>query len=151
MLLKEAHLKFLNYLEVVKNKSEKTTEQYDRHLQKFISFVREKYPSHDTFQVEDITIELTEDFREYLHLSNEKKISIKTANAYMITLRSFLKFLEKKGMKSISPTSIDLIKAEPRQVEFLTQEELERLFQAPNTTKLIGFRDLAIMKMIYST
>jgi integrase/recombinase XerD len=36
-------------------------------------------------------------------------------------------------------------------VEFLTEEELERLFQVPDTTTLIGKRDLAIMQCIYST
>lgn len=69
----------------------------------------------------------------------------------MITLRSFLKYLEKQGQKSLSATSIDLIKAEPRRVEFLSEEELERLFKAPDTSTLIGMRDIAIMECIYST
>jgi len=55
----------------------------------------------------------------------------------MITLRSFLKYLEKQGEKSLSATSIDLIKADPRRVEFLSPEELERLFNTPNTDTLI--------------
>ena len=50
----------------------------------------------------------------------------------MITIRAFLKYLEKQGIKSLSPTAIDLIKAEPRQVEFLTEEELEKLFSLPD-------------------
>ena len=69
----------------------------------------------------------------------------------MITIRSFLRYLEKTGEKSLSATAIDLIKAEPRMVEFLTQEELEKLFAKPNTNTLIGKRDLAIMECIYST
>jgi site-specific recombinase XerD len=69
----------------------------------------------------------------------------------MITLRSFLKYLEKQWEKSLSATSIDLIKAEPRRVEFLSQEELERLFKSPDTSTLIGKRDLAIIMCIYST
>ena len=67
------------------------------------------------------------------------------------TLRSFLKFLEKRGEKSLSATAIDLIKAEDRQVEFLTKEELERIFEAPDPSTLIWARDLAIMETIYST
>jgi len=55
----------------------------------------------------------------------------------MITLRSFLKFLEKKGYKSLSATAIDLIKAEDRHVEFLNQEELDRLFSTPNINSII--------------
>jgi integrase/recombinase XerD len=69
----------------------------------------------------------------------------------MITIRSFLKYLEKQGQKSLSATSIDLIKAEPRRVEFLSDEELERLFKTPDTGTMIGKRDLAIMMCIYST
>jgi len=69
----------------------------------------------------------------------------------MITLRSFLKYLEKKGFKSLSATAIDLIKADERQVEFLTEEELVRLFETPDINTIIGTRDLSIMECIYST
>lgn len=150
MLQKEAHLKFLNYLEVIKNKSEKTVEQYDRHLKKFEEYIREKYNNYETFKVWDISLDIAEWFRSYLY-EKRRTISIKTANAYMITIRSFLKFLEKKWYKSLSATSIDLIKAEDRHVEFLNQEELERLFKAPDTSTLIWSRDIAIMECIYST
>lgn len=151
MLLTLAHKNFLNYLEVIKNKSEKTAEQYNRHLNKFEDYIIEnKIWKLDSFEVENITLDIAEWFRTFLH---EKKrwISIKTANAYMITLRSFLKFLEKKWIKSLSATAIDLIKAEDRHVEYLTSEEIERLFEAPNTNTIIWTRDLAIIKCIYST
>lgn len=150
MLLKEAHLKFLNYLEVIKNKSPKTVEQYDRHLKKFNEYIEEKLGQSKDFKVEDITLEIAEEFRSYLY-KKKRSISIKTANAYMITLRSFLKFLERKWIKSLSATSIDLIKQEERHVEFLTPEELERLFSTPDTNTITWTRDLAIMNCIYST
>jgi site-specific recombinase XerD len=69
----------------------------------------------------------------------------------MITLRAFLKYAQKKWIKTLAPTAIDLIKADPRHIEFLNQEELNRLFEAPDTDKIIGLRDLAIMECIYST
>jgi len=151
MLFKEAHKKFLNYLEVIKNKSPKTVEQYDRHLRKFQDFIIDWLKKDiNNFQVEEIILDIAEKFRSYLYEKN-RTISIKTANAYMITLRSFLKFLEKKWYKSMSATAIDLIKAEERHVEFLNEEELERLFNAPDTTTLIWTRDLAIMECVYST
>ena len=150
MYFYEAHQTFLNYLEVIKNKSQKTIEQYDRHLLKFEEYLEEKNIDSYKFEVEKISLDLAENFRTFLYKKN-KKISIKTANYYMITLRSFLKFLEKKWIKTLSPTSIDLIKAEPRQVEFLTKDELERLFNVVDTSTIIWTRDLAIMYMIYST
>jgi len=151
MIFNEAHLKFLNYLEVIKNKSPKTVEQYNRHLNKFEDFIQEKLKTNASkFKVENITLDIAENFRSYLYEKN-RSINIKTANAYMITLRSFLKFLEKKWYKSLSATAIDLIKAEERHVEFLNKDELKRLFEAPNTENLIWSRDLAIMECIYST
>jgi site-specific recombinase XerD len=48
----------------------------------------------------------------------------------MITLRAFLKYLEKQEINSLSPTKIDLIKDEERKIEFLTEEELKRLFES---------------------
>ncbi len=145
----KAYNNFLKYLEVIKNKSPKTIEQYDRHLKKFMDFLKENNFNIQNFQVKQISLELTDKFREFLY--SKKRISIKTANAYMISLRAFLKYLEKKQIKSLSPSSIDLIKTEQRQVEFLTKEELERLFKAPDTNTIIWTRDLAIMEMIYST
>jgi len=92
----EAHSKFLNYLEVIKNKSEKTIEQYDRHLNKFSEFLEDENIDSYEFKVEKITLQLADSFREYLYSTAKKRISVKTANAYMISLRAFLKYLEKK-------------------------------------------------------
>jgi len=150
MKFQEARDDFNNWLEVIKDKSPKTVEQYNRHLEKFSEYLEDKNIDSFTFTVEEITHKLAEWFRSYLYKWT-KKISIKTANAYMITLRSFLKYLEKQGIKTLSATSIDLIKAESRQVEFLSPEELEKLFDNPNTKTLIGKRDKAIMECIYST
>lgn len=150
MLIHKAHLKFLNYLEAIKNRSQQTIEQYDRHLDKFEEYIEKTIKNVKTFHVKEITLEISEWFRNYLYMKN-KDISIKTANGYMITLRSFLKFLEKQWLKTISATSIELVRQEERRVEFLTNEELERLFLVPDVNTIIWIRDLAIMNCIYST
>lgn len=151
MLLTDSHKDFLNYLEVIKNKSPKTVEQYNRHLNKLEEFIiYSLWKDIKKFNIKNITLDIAEKFRSYLYKKN-KNISIKTANAYMITLRSFLKFLEKKWYKSLSATSIDLIKSEDRHIEFLNENELERLFNTPKTDTIIWTRDIAIMECIYST
>jgi len=154
----QAYDKFLNWLEVIKNKSSKTIEQYDRHLKYFKKYIEKlielkqlKIKNIDDFQVENIDLDLSEWFRTYLYKKSNNNISIKTANAYMITIRSFLKYLEKIWVKTLSPTSIDLIKQEPRRVEFLTTEELDKLFNSPDLSTITWVRDLAIMECIYST
>jgi len=150
MLFSVAKEKFLNWLEVIKNRSQKTVEQYDRHLRKFEDFLQEKQKIND-IEIGKINLDLAENFRSYIYKMSKEEISLKTANAYMITIRSFLKYLEKIGEKSLSATAIDLIKAEQRRVEFLTEEELKTLFASIDTKKINGKRDLAIMKCIYST
>lgn len=151
MIFHQAHTNFLEYLEVIKNKSQNTIIQYDRHLNKFSEYLEDKDIDSNKFSVDKITLDLSEGFRTYLYKSAQKSISIKTANAYMISLRAFLKYCEKKWIKWLSPTAIDLIKADPRMVEYLTKDELERLFLAPSKETIIGIRDIAIMEMIYST
>lgn len=90
------HTSFLEYLEVIKNKSQKTIEQYNRHLTKFSEYLEDKNFDSYKFSVEKIDLKLAEGFRTYLHKTSTKNISIQTANAYMITLRAFLKYCEKQ-------------------------------------------------------
>jgi hypothetical protein len=54
-----------------------------------------KIKMQDNIDVVKIDLDLAEWFRSYIYKKSKKQISIKTANAYMITLRSFLKYLEK--------------------------------------------------------
>ena len=111
MKFHSTHTKFLEYLEVIKNKSQNTIEQYNRHLTKFSEYLEEKNIDSYDFDIEKLTLDLAEWFRTYLHKSAERSISVQTANAYMITLRAFLKYCEKHWIKALSPTAIDLIKA----------------------------------------
>ncbi|MCT4616702.1 MAG: tyrosine-type recombinase/integrase [Candidatus Gracilibacteria bacterium] len=148
MLFKKAHLDFLDWLEDIKDKSPRTVEQYNRHLSFFQSFLNSK--KLEDFKVEEITLELTNKFRKYIR-KQKGEVSIKTRNAYMISLRAFLKYCEKQGVKTLAPTAIDLMKQPPRMVEFLTKDELERLFLAPDINCITGKRDLAIIRCIYAT
>lgn len=173
--------KFNIYLQINKNSSNKTIEQYCFHLFAFLRFfhmdiapmieklefkrifieipsesekVAEKRRQIEfckkylTTTLSDITLDSINSFRLYL---SQKKLWIKTVNAYMISIRSFLKFLKKNSYVVIDPTSIDLIKQEERKVEFLTHEEITRLFDSIESSDIRGLRDIAIMECIYST
>ncbi|MDR3150582.1 MAG: site-specific integrase [Candidatus Peribacteria bacterium] len=60
MLIHKAHLKFLNYLEAIKNRSQQTIEQYDRHLDKFEEYIEKTIKNVKTFHVKEITLEISE-------------------------------------------------------------------------------------------
>lgn len=149
MKLREASISFIDRLRFIKNKSPKTEEQYKRHLLKFEDYLISIWKWD--IEVENLTLKIINDFRIYIRKTANKNISIKTWNAYMITLRSFLKYLEKQEINSLSPTKIDLIKDDDRKIEFLSDEELNKLFKNTWNNDIRDIRDIAIMKMIYWT
>jgi len=56
----QTHTNFLEYLEVIKNKSQNTIIQYDRHLNKFYEYLEDKNIDSNIFEVESITLDLAE-------------------------------------------------------------------------------------------
>lgn len=152
MKFKNLKIDYINWIEFIKNKSDKTAEQYARHLDKFEDYLIKKWLSD--INIKDIKLDIVNDFRYFLHLNakkNKKTISQKTVNAYMISLRSFFKYLEKKEIDALSPTKIDLIKEEERKIEFLTQNEVDMFFTNAKKETLKDFRNYVICKMIYYT
>ncbi len=99
--------------------------------------------------VENIKIDDLNEFRFFL---TEKWLSIKSANAYMISFRSFFKFLKKQWVTDVvDPTTIDLIKTKDRQVTFLEIDEITKLFSSIDRESIQWKRDYAILECIYST
>lgn len=69
----------------------------------------------------------------------------------MIALRSFLKFLTKRGVTSLPPERIELAKTEARELDLISSDELLRLLESPDTTTLKGLRDKAMLELFFST
>jgi site-specific recombinase XerD len=147
MNMQEYKTQFFEYLEIEKNRSAKTIENYDRYLNKFFEFAKISSPG-----------ELTEDLiRKYrLHLNritDERGQTLKkiTQNYYVIALRAFLKYLSKIGVESVHPEKIELAKQDQREVSFLDAKDLERFLEAPKGDDLRALRDLAILITLFST
>lgn len=90
-------------------------------------------------------------FRQYL---TKRNLHIKTINYHIIALRSLLRFCIKYDISTLAPEKCEIGKVQPREVEFLEQEEIERLLDAPfihekNEQKQI--RDAAILHMLYGS
>lgn len=139
--------RFLEHVEITKNQSAKTIENYQHYLQRFLDFVGDIEP-------QKITLDLIQDFRLHLNRLKNKRnqeLSIKTQNYHIIALRAFLKFLIKNDVATLAPEKIDLSRTEDRQVEYLTREELQQLFDAVDQENLQGLRDKAILETLYST
>ncbi len=124
---------FLEYVEIEKGNSLKTVNNYDHYLSRFFSFAKIQNPK----QITDDSI------REYrLYLNRQPGVKIRgqqartmkknTQNYHLIALRSFLKYLMKRGVKAISPDSIELAKTKERSLDLISTDELRRLLDAPS-------------------
>lgn len=137
---------YLEHLEIEKNRSQRTLENYNHYLKRFLDWAKVNNP-------EDITEELVRKYRLYLNrlsgncrgrqtpsnlplrkgenYGNEGDLKKVTQNYHIIALRGFLKYLAKRDIKSLPAEKVELGQQEKRQVEFLDKEELERLLNAP--------------------
>ena len=138
----------MEYTEVAQNKSPKTLENYSHYLKRFQDFLAQD------MDPKELDLKKIQNYRLFLNRFLDyrgRNLSIKTQNFHIIALRAFLKYLAKNDIKSLSPEKIELAKIPARTVEFLSAEELKRLFCAVDKNKKNGVRDLAIMETLYSS
>lgn len=142
---------FLEYTEIEKGRSLKTVENYDHYLTRFLNYAKISKPS-------EITEGIVRDFRLWLNRQagikqngSSDTLKKKTQNYYLIALRSFLKFLAKRGVDSLPPDRIELAKVAERSLDLISEEELNRLLAAPDGKDLKNLRDKAILELLFST
>jgi site-specific recombinase XerD len=137
MSIKRLILEYLEYLEVEKNRSPRTIQNYHHYLLRFSKWANIKTPRQ-------ITLDLVRQYR--IWLNRQEGISKITQYYHIIALRGFLKYLAKRDIKTLSAEKIEIGKYPEREVTFLEEDELERLLRAPN-----NFRDKAILEVLFST
>lgn len=132
---------YLDYLEIERNRSVKTSENYGRYLKAFLAFAKVAKP-------EEITESVVRSFR--LDLAR-RDLSKATQSYYVIALRNFLKYLAKRDVKTLTAEKIELPKTEKRVIEILDERDLELLLNAPYSEGLRGLRDRALVETLFST
>ncbi len=162
MTIEQAITEFLSYLELERNRSQRTITNYRHYLERFSTFALESGQT----TIENLEPKLIRDFRLFLHRlpkktrrSSEKEtLGQATRDYHLIALRSLLRFLERKGLKSLSAEQIEIGKLERQAVNFLTAEEVSRLLEEADlktekdqTEILIDLRDQAILETLFST
>ncbi len=152
MQINEAKAQFLEYVEIEKGLSLKTVRNYDHYLSKFFAFGKIK-------SVGDIDETKLREFRLFLNRQSGMKVrgqiaaSMKknTQNYHLIALRSFLKYMMKRGIATLTPEKIELAKTAQRSLDLISHTELERLLSAPKGDEVSALRDRAILEMFFST
>jgi len=141
---------FLESCEIEKGLSQLTIRNYDFYLSRFLDWSRIQKP-------EEILSDTIRHYRLRLNRYQNKQgrsLSRVTQNYHLIALRSFLKYLAKRDIRTLSPEKIELPKTAEREIEALNREELENLLTAPFQTNFpifIKTRDQAILETLFST
>lgn len=136
---------FLEDLEVAKNASEHTIRNYSLDLAAFQEHLA-KEKLNELKQLDKKAI------RGYLSFLNSKQVAKRTFLRRLASLRSFFKFLKKKEQILFNPIEeIDTPKLEKDLPAPLSYSQVERLFEQPDLTNYLGFRDRCIMELFYSS
>jgi site-specific recombinase XerD len=147
MLFANAKTDFLEYLEIEQNRSQKTIQNYDHYLTRLLDFAGD-------IKVGDIDAELIRKWRLWLNrlgTNVSDELGKTTQNYHLIALRSFLKFCAKRDIPALTADKVELARTQRKQVTFLSEDELERMFDQPKLDTLPGLRDRAILELLFSS
>lgn len=141
---------YLRHLEIARHISENTQQSYRRDLRRLDAFAEER----GIYGVRDMSTAFL------LELTDEMKADSASAStiARMVScLHGFFAYMVEAGRIETDP-SAGLVTAKAARgtrrketPEILTSEEVQRLMAAPDTSKPLGIRDAAILRLLYST
>lgn len=144
---------FLQYIEIEKGRSSLTVRNYEHYLDRFLDFIKVESPS-------DITESAMREYRVFLnrHPARAAKkgqavetLDKRTQNYHLIALRAFFKYIRKRGVQGYDPERIELAKTSQRELDLISEKELENLLSAPDLSTVGGLRDKAIFELFFST
>ncbi len=143
---------FLEYIEIERGRSLKTVDNYSRYLMRFVSQAKINHTG-------DITADSIREYRLFLNRQSGMKVRGQSAatmkkntqNYHLIALRSFLKYLRKRGIDCVAPDVIELAKVGARSLDLISIDELNRLMKAAEGEKSSDLRNRAFLEMLFST
>ncbi|MBW2000113.1 MAG: tyrosine recombinase XerC [Deltaproteobacteria bacterium] len=149
--MQEKITEYIRYLSSQTGYSEHTVRGYQIDLQQFLDFIihrkREAGLPDGSSCPARIDLEI---IREYLG-SLFGRYRRKTIGRKISSVRSFLRFLERRGQIALNPAEeIRAPKEEKYVPSYLSVDEMFRLIDAPDRQSPLGLRDRAILEVLYS-
>ena len=143
--------KFSEYLKFQKGCSEHTVRNYRTDLRQFLAFLTEKAglgeDEASAIGVDDIDFFVIREYLGRLYAAYERTTIARKLSA----VRSFLSFLERKGLLKGNPAAnISTPKRERTIPSHLPVDDMFRLLERPDRESPLGLRDLAILEVLYS-
>ncbi|MBS0651754.1 MAG: tyrosine recombinase XerC [Verrucomicrobia bacterium] len=149
----DAASQFLHYLRNVKNASEHTVRNYGMDLEAFKNYF-ENSPLLTPTTPKEVSVAQVDKrlVRSYLADLSAKSNAKRTLLRRLSSLRSFFKYLSKEKIVSHNPLDeIDSPKLDKTIPTFMTYDQVMHLFDQPDTSTYLGFRDRCIMELFYSS
>jgi len=135
---------FEGYLKTEKNASDNTISSYLRDVNQFAQAMKSR------------KIELAEavnlDVEEYARSLTRVGKSPATVTRSIASIKSFYQYLLSKGLVDENPAKgVSAVKVERKLPQVLSSKEVDRLLEQPDCTELKGYRDRAMLELLYAT
>ncbi|MBQ2909653.1 MAG: tyrosine recombinase [Bacilli bacterium] len=136
---------YLEYLKYQKNYSDYTILSYKNDIEEFFEYI-----SREALNFKDIEYS---DLRFYLmYLKEEKNDNNSSIDRKLSALRGFYKYLANEGVVKTNVFSlVNGPKKEKKLPRYFEYNELEELFNVPDTETALGQRDLLLLELLYAT
>jgi len=132
------------YLETEKHASANTVASYMRDLRQFASYADERQ-----LNVQDVSQSNVSTYLDYL--AGQGK-SAATVSRSLASLKGFFTYLVREAEIDQNPAlNIATVKAEKKLPQVLTGKEVERLLAQPKCSDMKGYRDKAMLELLYAT
>jgi integrase/recombinase XerD len=135
---------FVTFLRAERNLSPKSVDAYATDVRAWLTDLDRR-----GVQVEDAK---RDDVLEHLASLAKKGLSARSRARHLAALRGFHRFLEDERLAPKNPTDdLDTPRATKKLPMFLTLPEVEALLAAPDEKSWAGFRDRAMIEVLYAT
>ncbi len=152
--IKEHLFDYLDWLELEKGLSSISQENYSEFLKRFFEFLT--INKLEALKPNELTLDIIWKYRLFLSRQYKQKttntLKRSTQNHYLVALRSLLSFFVEKDIPSLPPDKVKIPKnKEEKIINFLTLDQVKKLLQTPDTSKIGGLRDRVILETFFST
>ncbi len=146
-MMKKNRISFIQYIQYEKRYSLHTVKAYQKDLESFALFMEELY---EISRVEEV---------EFFHMRSwviqlmEEGLTAKSVYRKLASLKSFYKFLLRKGVITKNPTTkLIAPKVSKRLPEYIEEKQVENLLEGIEYPEgYVGYRDKTILELLYAT
>ncbi|HEY9062440.1 MAG TPA: site-specific tyrosine recombinase XerD [Pseudobacteroides sp.] len=137
--------KFILFLEKDKRLSLNTLQSYKRDIEQYISYLKE-------INLLNITNTNKTTVITYLLHLQKKGRAVSTISRNLASIRSLYQYMYKNSLIDNDPTvDLDSPKVEKKLPQILSTHEVELLLDQPKCVDLKGYRDKAMLELLYAT